>query len=216
MKEHSLTTKIFNQLQAKIRSNELAPGTRLKVSAWAQQLDVSRGVVRAALVRLVGENLVVLKDKAQFFVSPVNVENVLETSELRKILERGSLCLAFQMADQAWIDGLDGICSDFSGAVQAGHFDQAARLDLSFHQALVAGANNSRLKQLYGSCNIEALHQNAIGFLTGIDDYRRIDSEHRSILIALRNRNIEEAEMLLLKHLDGTSELVVQYDKLDS
>ena len=200
MKADSLARKVYVELRRKILSNQLVSGTRLKENDWANKLKVNRMAVREALTRLLGEKLVVAGKKGGYFVTSMTADDVREIRELREILELGALQLAFQKIDKEHIERLEVICDDFSTMVQRGYFDGACEADVRFHETLMDCADNQRLQDIYQISNIPLFHQK-LGKTQVLEDYATTDLEHRQIVKALQEKNLELAKNTLIKHL---------------
>jgi len=201
MKSDSLAIKVYTELRRKIISNQLISGTRLKENDWSQRLDVNRMAVREALNRLLGEHLVEAGERGGFFVKSLNAEDVREIREIREILELGALRLLFQKIDKDLIVELEQICDDFTGMVERGYLDGACEADVKFHETIIKGAKNSKLAALYQVSNIPLFHQKLGKTQVQMEDYELTDQEHRAVLKALKDNDLESALETLVKHL---------------
>jgi len=208
MKENSLAAKAYNELRKKILSNQLVSGTRLKESDWAKKMEVNRMAVREALNRLVGEKLVVPGKNGGHYVKSLTADNVRDIREVREILELGALQLVFKKNNKQHIEILESICDDFTAMVQGGYLNGACEADVKFHETLIDCAGNEKLKDLYQNSNIPLFHQKLGRAQDDIQDYEMTDLEHRGIVKALKDKNLELAKKTLLKHL-GRGEKIV-------
>ena len=200
MKADSLAIKVYVELRRKILSNQLVSGTRLKENDWAKKMEVNRMAVREALTRLLGEKLVVAGKKGGYFVKTMTAEDVREIREMREILELGALRLAFQKIDEQHIEMLGVICDDFTSMAQRGYLGGACEADVKFHETLIDCADNEKLKDIYQISNIPLFHQKLGKTQIHLEDYELTDLEHRQIVKALREKNLELAEETLIKH----------------
>jgi len=201
MKSDSLAIKVYTELRKRIISNQLIAGTRLKENDWATRLEVNRMAVREALNRLLGEHLVVAGERGGYFVKSLTAKDIREIRELREILELGALRLALQRMDQELISELEQICDDFTTMVQRGYLDGACEADVKFHETIIKGARNSKLADLYQVSNIPLFHQKLGKTQVHMEDYEQTDQEHRSVLKAIKEHDLDSALDTLIKHL---------------
>ncbi|MGA0559658.1 GntR family transcriptional regulator [Larkinella sp. VNQ87] len=201
MKIDSLANKVYIELRRKILSNQLVSGTRLKEDIWAKKLEVNRMAVREGLTRLLGEGLIEFGEKGGYFVKTMTADDVRDIRELREILELGALRLAMQKIDDQQIQKLEAICNDFTAMVERGYFGGACEADVKFHETLIEIAHNDKLKNLYEISNIPIFHQKLGKTQIHMNDYEQTDQEHRSIVTALKERNLAKAEEALTRHL---------------
>ncbi|EPR67943.1 GntR family transcriptional regulator [Cyclobacterium qasimii] len=201
MKNDSLSFKVYSELRRKILSNHLVSGVRLKEDYWATHLNVNRMAVREALNRLLGENLVVFGEKGGFFVKSLTPEDVKEIREVREIIELGALRLIFQKQDKKDILMLEEICDDFTTMFKREYFEGACEADVRFHEKMIELSGNEKLMQIYQLSNIPLFHQKLGHTQVHMSDYEHTDEEHREIVSALKNKDLDKAEEKLKKHL---------------
>jgi DNA-binding GntR family transcriptional regulator len=96
----SLTEATVIRLRRNIVEGVLAPGSKLRIAALAEQLSVNPGAVREALSRLTAESLVTAKAQHGFRVSEVSIDEIkditwtriqIETIALRESMSHGSI-----------------------------------------------------------------------------------------------------------------------------
>ncbi len=201
MRDDSLAHKVYMDIRAKILANQLVSGTRLKEDNWAKKMEVSRVAVREALNRLLGENLLVKGEKGGCFVKTLDLAEIKEIRELREVLEVGALRLAVQRVDNKQVAELEKICDDFSNMVQNGYFSGACEADIKFHETLMKLSGNHKLSSLYQRSNIPLFHLKLGKQMTHMNDYDLTNTEHRQIVDAIKARDTERAEKVLVAHL---------------
>jgi DNA-binding GntR family transcriptional regulator len=83
---------LLDRLRLAIVHGELTPGQRLVEADLAERFSGSRGAVREALVLLENEGLIVRQRNRGASVRPVSLEEAIEITEVRAVLE--GLCAA--------------------------------------------------------------------------------------------------------------------------
>lgn len=200
MKSESLAYKAYTEIRRKILSAQIAPNTRLKEDFWAKKLQVSRMAIRETLTRLLGEQLVTLGPKGGYFVSSLTPDDVAQIRELREILELGAIRLASQKITKDQINRLEKICKDFTSMVEQGYYAGACEADLKFHETLMECSGNSKLVNTYMNSHIPLFHQRLTKSNNSENDYELTDKEHRAIVKALKEKNLEQAEKVMKAH----------------
>ncbi|TAG18118.1 MAG: GntR family transcriptional regulator [Cytophagia bacterium] len=211
MKSDSLSLKVYTEIRKNILSNQLLPNTRLKEDEWASKLTVSRIAVREALNRLLGERLVSVGEKGGYFVSGLSQSDVLAIRELREILEMGALTLLIKKNEKSKIAKLEKICDDFTNMFQNGYLGGACEADVRFHETIIEFAENDKLLQLYKLSHIPIFHQQLMKSHELMADYEQTDLEHRNIVNALKQNNLELAKQWLEKHLSRGENAMLQH-----
>jgi DNA-binding GntR family transcriptional regulator len=84
---YSATDLVTRHIRELIASNELAPGTKIKIDDLAIELGVSRTPVRDALTRLQGEGLVEIVSRVGVYVRQISQQEVLEVYSVKASLE---------------------------------------------------------------------------------------------------------------------------------
>lgn len=84
----SLTERAYRELEERIVTLRLEPGTVLTEGALAARLDIGRTPIREALQRLAREGLVVILPRRGCLVSEIDVKRQLKLIEVRRELER--------------------------------------------------------------------------------------------------------------------------------
>lgn len=200
MKNESLAHKAYTELRRKILSAQIPPNTRLKEDFWAKKLSVSRMAIRETLTRLLGEQLVSLGPKGGYFVNSLGPDDIIEIRELREILELGAVRLAHEKITRDQISRLEKICKDFTSMVEQGYYAGACEADLKFHETLMECSGNGKLLRTYTNSHIPLFHRQLTKNKNSEDDYELTDKEHRAIVKALKEKNLQQAEEVLRMH----------------
>ena len=197
----SQTAQLYDRLRAAILSLELPPGQSLAERRLEARFAASRTPVRAALVRLEAEGLV-RRDGRSYAVAPIDLAEIAQLAEYRRAVETAAVRLAVQRAsDEQLAELADGLGmpahTHAAGAsVRAGGDFHERLAELSgnpFFSAAVATA----LRRLERTRWLEARSADA-------RDQAR--DEHLRILSAVRARNADRAEALIVEHIRGTHE----------
>lgn len=200
MKLESHSHKAYTEIRRKILTFQLLPNTRLKEDEWAKKLNISRVSIREALTRLLGEGLLIHGAKGGYFIKAMTASDVHAIRELRQIFELGALRLAFEKITKGQILKLEKICDEFTTMAREGYYSGACEADIKFHETLIELSGNSKLLEAYRASHIPLFHYKLNKTNEFMDDYELTDSEHRSLVKAIKDRQLELAEKILTYH----------------
>jgi len=204
-----LRDDVHQEILSRLLAGTYASGARLKDTALAYTLGVSRTPVREALVRLAREGFLEADMGRGFTVRALNATEVREVYPLLWTLERLALQISADQGPVAetTLARLDQINAELG---RAG--DDARRqleLDLQWHDALVSTSPNQRLLSTLATLrDVIVRYEHAFLPATGVA--ASLAREHREIAHALGMRTTDAAAALLEKHwrlkMDGVLE----------
>jgi len=189
----SQTQSVVSDLRDMILSLDLGPGEKL-TERWAEaSFGASRTPVRAALLLLETEGLVV-RDGRGWSVAPLDVAEIGQLFVYRELLEVGAVRLAMTAMEMNELDDLEAL---FGASHRAGVQEDRLRMGQEFH-ARLAGLSGNRFIVDNLSDMMIRLHQ-ARWLDNGVDDDGWV--EHRAILGAMRRRDEAAAIRLVSAHI---------------
>ena len=150
-------TRIYEALLTDIVMGALAPGAVVVERALAARRGWGLAGVRDALGRLALEGLVVRRPRVGATVAPLDVREIEQAFEVRRLLDGRSAGLAAQNAGPA---DKAAIASAFDGAqaaVARGDTRALVEMDRAFHRAVALATHNTMLaRYLIGLHNVAA------------------------------------------------------------
>jgi DNA-binding GntR family transcriptional regulator len=204
---NTLGDEIVAHLREAICTGQLKPGERLVESAIAESMRVSRGPVRDALRQLEIEGLVTSELNRGTFVAHLTPHDIEEIYSLRMELETLAIRWLVRHGSAADLDKMRAIVDLMSNAAAANlSAQEAADLDLSFHDAIYESCGHRRARAVWDS-----LRPQIVTFLrarnTRRADYNGIMAPfHQSILDALIARDEEKAVEYIRDHISSSYE----------
>ncbi len=139
------TEQIADALQEVIVRGRLAPGARIRESALAAQLGVSRNTVREAVLMLQRTGLVVLETNRGAIVRPLDSAHVADLYHAREALE----CAGATAAGDPDLRGVQRALRTLERSARRGAVADTVQADLSFHGAIVALYGSPRLDRVF-------------------------------------------------------------------
>jgi DNA-binding GntR family transcriptional regulator len=206
-----LGADIAARLRVAILNGYFDPGARLPEETLARTMGVSRGPIREALVQLEREGLIVIRRNRGAFVAQLAREDLEEVYTLRVAIERLAVQRAVKLASDDAIAEMQSVVDDIAQRMERGITEQeAAELDLHFHDLIYQAANHRRLYDTWGTLRPQ-IHVLLLNRNVFHDDFRDlVVSSHQSIVDAIRARDEQLAVDVTLDHLHGSYERVLR------
>jgi DNA-binding GntR family transcriptional regulator len=192
----TIAVRIARALEEKIVSGSLEPGARLRQNEVATEFLASHVPVREAFRRLEAQGLVVSEPRRGVRVASFTLAEVKEVAEMRAVLEVLALKQAAPHFTQAILDQAETATWAGDKSQDVGSWEEANR---KFHRTILSPCGLPRLL-----ATIDDLHAASARFLfaTWRSDWEApSDQDHRAILTALRQGQIDAAARVLERHV---------------
>lgn len=190
---------VFESMRDAILSGVLQPGERLMEIQLAEEMGVSRTPVREAIRKLELENFVVMIPRKGAYVAGVSSKDVADVFEIRSALEGLAAGLAAERVTEEELEQMEQVL--FYRAVE-GEMDleQIVQSDTDFHALVYKASRNDRLIQILANLREQIQRFRSTSLAVPGRNKLAIE-EHRAIVEALRNHNVEEAQALAMAHI---------------
>ena len=182
-----------------ILTGVLVAGARLLETQLSEQLEVSRGTVRAALAVLARERLVQQVAFTRWQVSESTPRDAWELYTLRAVLEGLAAQLAAANVTPVDAKRLRATVAKLTRAVRDGRLEDVTDVDFRLHQEIVALAHHKRLAEQHGNIMQQVrFHMVHSGFYP--KDYSALVEEHSALIEAVIAKDGARAEHLARSH----------------
>jgi len=190
--------QIAARITESILAKQLAPGTRLGEQQLADLFGVSRTLIREALMRLATRGIVMVSARRGWFLIQPTASEAREAFEARRVIELGLLRHARPLSTQAITQLREHIARE-QAAIAGDDVGARSYLLGDFHVCLCECLGNSllsdTLRDLTARTTLTAmLRQSSSQAVDSCED-------HVHIVAALESGDIDEAERLMLEHL---------------
>ncbi len=202
-----LKSQVYEQILLDVILGELAPGSRLDEQDLTRRYNAGLAGVREALGRLALEGLVIRRARAGTTVSPLDLLEVRQAVEARRLIEPHCAALA---ALNATADDISRLRGAFDGAAEAIRERDARVLvgmDQRFHAAIARASRNATLARI-----LIPLQHKATRFWVysmGVDTEAEREAEiagHLAIVDCIAMRDPERAHAAVLRTLGEFSD----------
>jgi DNA-binding GntR family transcriptional regulator len=200
--------RAYGYAKARILDGRYGGGELLSEGAIADEVGVSRTPVREAFVRLQTEGLLRLYPKRGALVVPVSPDEVEHVMDTRLLVERHAIerVIRREIRVTESITLAIEIQDELAGA---GAVDQFVEADREFHRIFVAAAGNPILLALHDSLRDRQRRMGISAIARDAGRLAEILDEHRQLVDAVLQRDVDRARSVIDRHLDRTLSLLL-------
>lgn len=209
--QQSSSQHVYQVTKEEILSGAARGGQLLSEVETAARLGVSRTPVHEAFLRLAAEDLLELQPRRGAVVVPASLQDAADLLEMRLALETAAVRRLCRTPD-----ALDGLFDELSESIDrqrrgaaAGDLQQFAAADDAFHRRIVEVAGNAIGQRFYGSLSDRQRRMMADAVQRDAARLVRLTDEHAQLAEAIRQRDLDGFETLLLAHLETTYRVVL-------
>jgi DNA-binding GntR family transcriptional regulator len=193
---------VRNHIAQQIAAGEYRSGMKLVQQTIAKETGVSRGVVREAIFELQGIGLVEALDNRGAIVNEFNLERLMESYELREMLEGLAARRCCTRVTVHQMRELKQQVEKIHQLYLAGN-DEGGGLDRDFHLRLISVAGNRLVERLSNTYAILAKM-----ITVSARDPKLVRSEHLAILRYIEEGDSEMAEASARQHVRTAADIV--------
>lgn len=205
---------VYTRLRQEILSGSLPPAAKLNIAGLAQKIEVSAGAVREALAMLEADGLVMSEPQRGYRVVPVSTKDLRDLVAARIEIEKLCIANAIGNGDDAWEGAVLAAFHRLSRRHERdsadGHFLSlewtASHAD--FHQAIVAGCTNVWLRRVQSILYHQSERYRQLS-VPMAPTSRDVQGEHKALVDALLDRDLERSLLLITSHLQTTADLLL-------
>jgi DNA-binding GntR family transcriptional regulator len=202
LRRTSLGDDVYEALLTRLISLKIPPGARINVDALAKDLGVSQTPIRAALVRLEAEGLVVKTHLVGYSAAPLPSRRRFEQIyELRVLLEpvaAARAALALTPADRAALEELHDAMARPSSTDARLAYGKFATSDAAFHARIAAAGGSDLIADALARLHTH-MHLFRLLFHSRVTE--EAINEHAEILASLRDGDPNAAQAAMERHI---------------
>ena len=193
----------YQRLRQMLILHQAPEGKRLNEEAWAKRLQVNRAALREAFARLEAEGLIQKGPLPGYFVPTLSRDDVAEIVEVRIMLEGGAIDRICRrgLNTRENLQPMRGACDQLGELAKEGDYAAVAAADRSFHENLVAAAQNHRLSLLYQRAPLPIIPPEVACGEEWLTRVTQTLEEHRMIVDLIEEAEVVKAQSMLRLHL---------------
>ncbi|WP_084656100.1 GntR family transcriptional regulator [Pandoraea norimbergensis] len=198
----ALGDEIYETLLSRLISLAIAPGSRIAVDALVRELGVSQTPIRAALIRLENEGLVVKTHNVGYSAAAMPTrDRFKQIYDMRMLLEPYAAAEAAQLMDDAALAELKTLAESMenvSGGNAQVAYGKFALQDAKFHAWIAACSGNELIAETLSRLHAH-MHVFRLRFHSRVTE--EAITEHADIVKALCARDAEAARDAMAHHI---------------
>jgi GntR family transcriptional regulator, carbon starvation induced regulator len=205
---------VDKRLRQAILYGELEPGRRLVTADLANRWQVSPTPVREAIQRLAAEGLVDFVPQRGAQVAGLSTKDLLETYELRLVLEPRAFQKALAAGDETYRQHVKDTLDPLLAAYRADPIDRriSEAAHRTFHVALLSACGSDLMLRFAGLLIDRSVRYRVISTVSR-GGAARVVEEHERLWEICRTANHEEAGRALRRHLRLTVNAALKHTK---
>ncbi len=209
----TVVESVYERIRHDILDGTLEPGSKLRIERLRDSYSIGASTLREALLRLVGDALVISEGQRGFRVAPLSLSDLKDITDMRRLLEMEALRESITNGDDEWEADVvaayhrlakveERLADDAKGVS-----DEWEARNLAFHRALTAACRNNWL--LYFR-NILLQQSERYRRFALVDKSvpRDVHAEHQAIYEATLDKDCDKAAKLLGQHIDRTFDVI--------
>lgn len=208
----SVGEDVYEALLTQLISLKIAPGDRISVDALVRELGVSQTPIRAALIRLETEGLVLRKHNAGFSAAPIpSGDRFRDLYEFRMLVEPAAAAMATERMSEAQVAELADTGREMESCLvdkSEAAYGRFALLDARFHEVVTESCGNEMVIEavgrLYTHMQLFRLRHHTIVTEEAV-------KEHARILAAMTDRDAAGAAEAMRDHIARSRERMEPY-----
>jgi DNA-binding GntR family transcriptional regulator len=194
--------RIYKQLRDKILSLELPPDTSLSEKELCKEFNVSRSPIREAIRKLEDLGLVKALPGYGTRVTPINIDDVGWTIEIKKNLESMAGTLAAQRISDEEIEELGRLVEQAVAMPDGCAYSELGQIEEKFQQIIYKGARNPILHSTLNEMNIRCGRLFVRPEVRKVIEVSEVLEHMKIIFAAIQKRDSYQVSQALEKHVD--------------
>lgn len=204
----SLSEEAYSEIRQALLSGELQAGQRLSEPELALRFKTSRSPIREALVRLEHEGFVERLASGRLRVATLDSGDLEQLYVVRANVEGLAARLATPLLRTVDLEHMGASVEKMERCVRKRDAAGAIAAGQEFHDTITRGCGNQPLVAV-----LEGLRAHISRFRAVVASFKDYDpdrvTEHRRILKAFYQRNAEQAEAEMIRHVERSAAVLV-------
>jgi DNA-binding GntR family transcriptional regulator len=200
--KYSLRGRVFTSLRESILEGIYKPGDVLRESTIAKELEVSRTPVREAIRQLELEGLVKSVPNKETVVAGITPGDVEDIFMIRSRLEGLAARRATERITEEELSKMEEILELTKFYVAKHDINHLNELDHKFHDIIYQATKSRTLKHILSDFHYYIQKARKVSIATP-GRAKRLLEEHQNIYLAIKERDVDQAEALVNEHIEN-------------
>ncbi|MEG0783084.1 MULTISPECIES: GntR family transcriptional regulator [Carnobacterium] len=199
---------VYNGLRKAIIDDKVPIGVRINEKEYADRMNISRTPVREALKRLEAEDLVEYIPRFGVIVKKINQADITEIYQIRFALDVLATGNAIPIMTDKQFNEMEALLELTEEKNRNGDIDGVIELFTAFNTTIYNNAKMPRLISILAKLQEYLLRFRDIS-IRGEARRRKALDEHWLIFRAMKNKDPEQAAMIIEEHLSYSMQFII-------
>jgi len=205
----NLEDQVYKIIKDKIIWHEIKMGERIIDKKLAEELGVSRSMVRQVLTILVKEELLTMVPRNGFYVREITRKEIEEIYNIRKILEGYATELAVPKISSRDIAEVEEVFKNAKKDLEKDEVKSFIETDIELHKLLLNNCGNEYLKKMINEHNDKYAFYRVVD-LSRVERAKESYFEHYEIFKAVKEKNVKLSANLMAKHIENAKNIILE------
>ena len=209
----NLEEQIYKIIKDKIIWHEIKMKERIIDKKLAEELGVSRSMVRQVLTILAKEELLTMVPRNGFYVREITKKEIEEIYEIRKTLEVYAIKYAISRISDKDISRIEKLFERTKEPLKRNDIAGLIKIDIELHSLIIDNCDNNHIKKIIDKFRNQVDFYRAAD-LNRVSRAKELYFEHFEIFQSIKKINTELAIELMATHIENSKKNVLDnYDK---
>ena len=194
--KEALGDLVYDQIVRMLLNKDLKPGQRIQKKKLSAILGVSMTPVSGALARLIQEGIVEQRERRELYVRIFTEKDLMELFAVRSGLEGTALHLCMEKLEDSEWESILTLFDEFSEPITESQYKSYQKKDLEFHGEILKQSDNRLILEFIHNFEfVLRCYQKGL-----IRPPEETLPEHKAIVKAIREKNADLAQKLIMDH----------------
>ena len=204
----NLEDQVYKIIKDKIIWHEIKMGERIIDKKLAEELGVSRSMIRQVLTILAKEELLTMVPRNGFYVKEITRKEIEEIYNIRKILEGYATELAVPKINRRGIAALEEVFKKAKEDLDKNEVKSFIETDVKLHKLFLDNCGNEYLKKMINEHNDKYAFYRVVD-LSRVERAKESYFEHYEIFKAIKEKKVQLSAKLMVKHIENAKRIIL-------
>jgi DNA-binding GntR family transcriptional regulator len=204
----NLGEQVYKIIKDKIIWHEIKMKERIIDKKLAEELGVSRSMVRQVLTILAKEELLTIVPRNGFYVREITRKEIEKIYNIRKILEAYATELAVLKIGSKDIAALEEVFRKAKGDLEKYEVKSFIETDIELHKLMIDNCGNEYLKKTINEYNDKYAFYRVVD-LSRVERAKESYFEHYKIFKAVKEKKIKLSSKLMAEHIENAKRIIL-------
>ena len=206
----NLDLVLYDKIKDRLISGSYLPGQKIYIDEVADHYGGSRTPVVPAVKRLENEKILIAASNGRVMVPEYTEKEILDICRARLLIEGFAIDTICEQHNGTVLDRLRTLAGEFEQCDMKDEYVKSCKADLALHKALVAGAGNHLIDDLYSVVQGRFLVVSYLSITVKLRNQERTVQQHSDLLDSLDAFDAKRSIEILREHIMDISGQILE------